>query len=107
MSRYDPDAPETLAECGEVIAFADLRGALEYDSEYVNATQEFATAKVCGLVLVALRDQDGAVGATDRLELDADGVVIQVWFDRLPLEVIAEGPEQWVPSQRRSGRVRA
>ena len=39
MSHYDPDAPERLSGYGELVAFADLRGGLEYVTEYVNREQ--------------------------------------------------------------------
>lgn len=96
MTSYDPDAPETLGEFPELIAFADLRGGLEYETQYVNAAQEFATATVCAVVLATLRGKTGPI-VSDRIELDAEGTAIQVWFDRPPLEAMADGPEQWEP----------
>jgi hypothetical protein len=96
MPAYDPDAPETLTEYTELIAFADLRGGLEYETDYVNAAREFATATVCAVVIATLRFEGGTILA-DLIELDADGTAIQVWFAGTPLEAMAGGAGKWEP----------
>jgi hypothetical protein len=74
--------PVELGEPGydELWAFADLRGGHEYLSAR-SSHSGLEDAWVHGLAIAHQRHKDGSLGAFLLVELDADGDVIDDWFE--------------------------
>ena len=87
----------SLSDYDQLLAFADLRGGNEYETEFV-APDGSSQKAVVAAVVVAPMDSSKRANLSLLIEINREGNVIQDWFDVEPVKAMHRWPGvEWKP----------